>query len=215
MWDGLDPSTPSQNWRAYSVLKSVMIDAVEDGLADRDPWTLKDVGKPKPKHKAEVMTTDELRVYFAAVPVLYRLPLMGAVLCGLRSGEVQDLRRRDVDLPARTLHVEQAATRVQRDDGDGYRWRLDDPKTDAADRVVSMPSRMVPPMRQRLARLPVRGRDQLISTATDGRSPIASSVLWEAHEKGRRAVGGPTVTVHHCARRRPRTPPSRGPRSRS
>jgi len=59
-----------------------------------------------------------------------------------------------------------------------------------------MPQYMLEPMRQHLASLPVRGREQILFPALDGISPIASSVLCEAHDKGRRSIKRPTLWVH-------------------
>ncbi|WP_162786088.1 site-specific integrase [Propionibacterium freudenreichii] len=96
-WAGLDPATPTQNARAYALLNSVMRDAVDDELIERNPCRLKAAGKPKPAHDAQALTIPDLMAYLEAVPANRRLPLMIAALCGLRSGEVRGLRRRDVD----------------------------------------------------------------------------------------------------------------------
>ncbi|MFK5281912.1 hypothetical protein ACI3PL_20380, partial [Lacticaseibacillus paracasei] len=89
-----------------------------------------EAGKPTPAHTGEAITVPELFTYLEAVPESRRLPLMIAALCGLRSGEVRGLRRRDIDLGGRTLHVEQAVSRV-RADGHHWEWRIAPPKTAA------------------------------------------------------------------------------------
>jgi integrase len=198
-WDGLDQSTPTQNARAYSLLRSVMVDAVDDELIATNPCRLKGVGKPAPNHKAEALTAAETLAYVAAVPQHRRVPLMIAAWCGLRSGEVRGLRRRDVDLTAQTLTVSQAVSRVKVGPK-RYGWRIAPPKTAAGLRTVAMPPQLVEPLRTHLAALPIRGRDALLFTAEDGISPMCGTVLGTAHAAGRRALGRPSLTIHDLRR---------------
>ena len=198
-WAGLDPSTPTQNARAYALLNSIMRDAVDDELIERNPCRLKAAGKPKPAHDAQALTIPDLMVYLEAVPANRRLPLMIAALCGLRSGEVRGLRRRDVDLEHEQLHVEQAVSRVRVGDH-RWKWRIAAPKTVAGIRVVALPKMMIGPLRTWLKRAPVTGRDGLLFPATDQRSPMSGTVLRDAHLKGREAIGRPTLTIHDLRR---------------
>lgn len=196
-WHGL-PSTPTQNARAYALLRSAMSDAVEDELIERNPCRLKEAGKPTPAHTGEAITVPELFTYLEAVPESRRLPLMIAALCGLRSGEVRGLRRRDIDLGGRTLHVEQAVSRV-RADGHHWEWRIAPPKTAAGVRTVALPDMMIGPLRAWLKKAPA-GRDSLLFTATDKRSPMIDTTLRDAHKRGREAIGRPALTIHDLRR---------------
>lgn len=117
-WDQL-PSTPTTNARAYQLLSSVMKEALDDELIEVSPCHLKGASKPRPRHSAatmEALSADQTLAYMLAVPQHYRVALMVAAWCGLRSGEVRGLRRRDVDLRAKVFHVEQAVNRVRLDD---------------------------------------------------------------------------------------------------
>lgn len=105
-WDGLDPSTPTQNGRAYELLNSVMREAVEEKLIAENPCRLKGAGMPLPTHKGVALSVSEVLAYLAGVPEHYRVMLMIAGWCGLRSGEVRGLRRKDVDLKNRVIRVE-------------------------------------------------------------------------------------------------------------
>lgn len=201
-WDHLDRSTPTQNSRAYQLLSSVMKDAVDDELIETSPCHLKGAGKPSPQHSAatvEALTPAQTLAYMRAVPEHYRVALMVGIWCGLRSGEIRGLRRRDVDLGAKVFHVEQAVSRVRIGDHH-WDWHYGDTKTDAGWRAVAMPAQLVRPMRTWLAGLPVRGRDALVFPASDGVHPLASSVLWEAHHKGCEVIDRPELTVHDLRR---------------
>lgn len=198
-WDTMDKATPTQNGRAYDLLKSILADAVRDKLIRENPCQIRGAGKPDPKRRGEALTIDEVQRYLAAVPERYRLPLMISAWCGLRSGEVRGLRRRDIDLGAQTIRVEQAVSRV-RTGPKTFEWRYDDPKTDAGRRTVSMPAMMVEPVRTWLANAPLTGADGLVFTGGNLREPLQSSVLWEAHAKGKRSIGREQLTVHDLRR---------------
>lgn len=114
-WDQL-PSTPTTNARAYQLLSSVMREAVDDELIEVSPCHFKGASKPRPRHSAatvEALSADQTLAYMRAVPQRYRVALMVAAWCGLRSGEVRGLRRRDVDLRTGRLRIEQAVSRLQ------------------------------------------------------------------------------------------------------
>lgn len=198
-WDGLDQDTPTMNARAYALLKSVMSDAVEDELVPKNPCRLKTAGKPIPKHDAEALTVEETLQYLAAVPERRRLPLMVAAWCGLRSGEVRGLRRRDVDLDASVLRVRQAVSRVRVDEHH-LAWRIAPPKTAAGIRSVAMPGLMIGPMKKWMENNPNPEKNALLFPAGDGVSPMPGTVLRDAHLKGRTAIGRPTLRLHDLRR---------------
>ena len=95
-WHALPASSRTSNVRCYDLLKSVLADAVEDELIEKNPCRVKGAGKPPSGRKGVALTVPEVLAYLAAVPEHYRLPLMIPAWCGLRSGEVRGLRRRDV-----------------------------------------------------------------------------------------------------------------------
>lgn len=197
----LPETSKTSNGRVYDLLKSVMTDAVEDELIDRNPCRLRGAGKPAPRRKGEALTVPEVLAYLDAVPERYRLPLTICAWCGLRSGEVRGLRRRDIDLAGRRIHVQQGVTRVRTSPGSAtWMWRIDDPKTAAGNRTVTVPEALVEPLRRWLATIPMVGRDGLVFTATDGHSPVTESVLWEAHAKGKRSIDRPGLTIHDLRR---------------
>lgn len=195
------PDHPTQNARAYSLLKSVLKDAVRQKVIASNPCELTTAGKPDPEHQGEALTVPEVLAYLQAVPEHYRLMLMTGAWCSLRSGEIRGLRRRDVDLEAKTITVAQAASRARTGKDGKYEWRIAGPKTAAGRRTVAMPDVMIEPMRTWIANLPVsNNRDALLFPASDHHSPIPSSVLWKAHTKGRNAIDRPNLTVHDLRR---------------
>jgi len=198
-WDSLPATSLTSNGRCYDLLKSVMTEAVEDELIDRNPCRVRGAGKPAPRRQGQALTINETLAYLEAVPARYRLPLTIPAWCGLRSGEVRGLRRCDVDLQEQTIWVRQGVTRVRKDDH-SFEWRIAGPKTQAGHRRVALPSFLVDPMRTWLATTPMTGATGLIFPATDGVSPMPESCLWEAHAKGKRAIGRSELTIHDLRR---------------
>jgi integrase len=193
-WESLNRDTPPENARAFSLLARICGTALADELIDKSPCDRlrqqKRATKPKPKRKSVALTAAEVLVYLAAVPEQYRVLLMVAAWCAPRSGEVRALRRSGVDLKAGTLRFEQTVTRV-----DG-KWLFGPTKTEAGERTVSMPLVLVEALRGWLATAPVTGRDGLLFTARDGRSPLNGSVVRKAHLKGAAAVDRPKMAPH-------------------
>ena len=81
--------------------------------------------------------------------------------CGLRSGELKGLRRRDVAEDASVIHVERAVTYR------GGEYFEGEPKTEAGVRTVSVPSSIRPAIVAHM-RTVGKGRDALVFTGTGG-----------------------------------------------
>lgn len=198
-WHASLPDRPTQNANAYLLLKSIMVDAEDEELIARNPCRLKGAGKPEPARTAEALTVTELTAYLEAVPERYRVALMLAGWCGLRSGEVRALRRRDLDLRQGVVNVERTVSRVTDDEG-GHRWHIGPPKTRAGVRTVAIPPHLLDVLAEWLAAQPVRGKDGLLFPADDGATPLHDTVLRDAHKHGATAIGRPTLTVHDLRR---------------
>lgn len=51
-------STPTQDGRCYDLLKSVMAEAVEDELIDRNPCRVRGAGQPAPKREGQALAVE-------------------------------------------------------------------------------------------------------------------------------------------------------------
>lgn len=189
------PATPTSNARAYALLKSVMDDAVKAKKIKENPCQLVGAGKPIPAHEPEALSIPEVLDYLAAVPDRYRLCLSLMTWCVLRVGEATGLRRKDVDLDNKLLRIHQAVSRVQLDE-DNRVWRYAEPKTAAGKRTVAIPELLIEPLQAHLDQMPNKSPDALVFTATNHRTPLHSSTIWEAHAKGARAINRPTLRPH-------------------
>ncbi len=193
--DGL-PGTPTQNGNAYQLLRSLMADALEDEMIERNPVRIKGAGKPAPKAKGQALNIGELQAYTAAAD-RHALLLLLAAWCGLRSGEDRGLRHCDVADDGSAIKVEQTVSKIGR--GKDRTWYIGAPKTAAGMRRIAVPPHLRPMLRAWLDAYDGPA-DGLLFPAGDGRSPMDSVVLWRAHKAAAVAIGRPSLKIHDLRR---------------
>lgn len=93
-----------QRKHAYSLLRSILREAEDEGLIDRNPCRVRNAGKVRRTRDIEPATPAELNKLLD-LPAKQGLPVVLAGWCGLRSGEVRGLRRRDLDLTEGVVRV--------------------------------------------------------------------------------------------------------------
>jgi integrase len=184
----LDPATPTRRAHAYSLLRSIYTTAVSDDLVPTNPCRIRGAGASKKAHQTKVATLGELEVIVQAMPGRYRPMVLLAAWCGLRFGELAELRRRDVDLDARTVRVERAVTSR---DGQVF---VGDPKSQAGRRTVSLPPHLVPVVEQHLGHCDA-GSEALLFPAHHG-GHLAPTTLHPHWAKARTAAGRPDLRFH-------------------
>ncbi len=185
----LSADTPTRRAHAYSLLRSIYSTAVSDDLVPTNPCRIRGAGASKKVHQTKVATLPELSVIVEAMPSRYRAMVLLAAWCGLRFGELAELRRGDVDLDARVLRVERAVTSR---DGQVF---VGDPKSDAGKRTVSIPPHLVAVLGQHLAEHVEGGRDALLFPAQHG-GHLAPTTLHNPWRKAREAAGRPDLRFH-------------------
>ncbi|MCI1749118.1 MAG: site-specific integrase [Acidipropionibacterium sp.] len=197
----LDPGPRTRNGKAYDLLKSILRDAVDEELIDRNPCRLRGAGKPRAAREGVALSPAELLAYLEAVPAHYRPLLFISGMCGLRSGEVRALRHCDIDLKAREVHVRKNVTRSQPGGpGTPTVWTYGDPKTGAGVRDVSIPDIAVPILKEWLEGHPAQPGTALVFPARDGRSPMNDSTLRRPHKHAAAAIGKPDLQLHDLRR---------------
>src|SRR5690606_7923622 len=82
--------------RAYSLLRTIMKSAHEDGHITDNPVRIRGAGAVDRQHEVIPATLDELVTLTNAMPERYRLLVQLAAFCALRFGELTELRRGDV-----------------------------------------------------------------------------------------------------------------------
>jgi integrase len=184
----LDPATPTRRAHAYSLLRSIYTTAVSDDLVPANPCRIRGAGTSKRSGNTKVATLGELEVITASMPERYRPMVLLAAWCGLRFGELAELRRRDVDLDTRTVRVERAVTSRN---GQVF---VGNPKSHAGKRTVSLPPHLVPVLDPLLAGTDP-GPDALLFPAHHG-GHLAPTTLHPHWAKARTAAGRPDLRFH-------------------
>ena len=149
----LDRRRPTLRAHAYGLLRTVLGTAVVDEKIPTNPCHIRCAGTTKRAVKIRPATLAELEVIAANMPEKYRAMVMLSSWCGLRFGEVTELRRRDLDLTNRVIRVRRGVVR-----SDGHAL-VDSPKSTAGVRDVAIPPHLVPMLKVHLESQPVRGRD--------------------------------------------------------
>lgn len=192
-WVGLgkETPTPTSNTHAYQLLKSIYATAVEDKAANESPCQIKSAGKPPKPRDVKPLTPIELAEVAESVPEAYRAVVPVLSWCGLRFGELIELRRKDVHTEGErmTLKIRRAATLV--DD----KVVVGRPKTDAGIREVTVPPHVAETLREHMRKHTGRGPESFVFTTTRGLR-LSKTALRYTIKKGFAAVGKPDMRVH-------------------
>jgi integrase len=150
---GLDSAYPRRNSQVYSLLRSILGTAVEDGVLAANPCQIKGAVRVARKRDPVILTVDQLAKVADRVPAEYRMLVLLSAWCGLRWGEVSELRRKDIS--DETLTVARAVDRAD---------RVSLPKTGKTRRVV-IPPHIRPGLLEHLDTHVSEGADALLFTS--------------------------------------------------
>lgn len=190
-WVGLGKSTPTSNTHAYQLLKAIYNTAVEDKAATENPCQIKSAGKPPKPRDVKPLTPAELDKVAESAPEAYRVAVPVAAWCGLRFGELIELRRKDIqDADGRmVLRVRRAATRVDE------RLVVGPPKTDAGIRDVTVPPHVAEQLREHMKKRTGRGPESFVFTTTRGQR-LSTTAFTKSVKAGFAKVGKRDMRVH-------------------
>lgn len=125
----------------YGCMKTMLAAAVRIGLLEYNPMDR--VKRPRQRKRKPTTLPERdvvalLSLIIDEAPQPLRLAVLLAMLCGLRLGEVGALRYMDVDWDAGTITISQALKYAP-----GTGSFLEVPKTDAGERVITLPPTMI------------------------------------------------------------------------
>lgn len=186
----LGSSRPTLRAHAYALLRTILGEAVHDGEIAANPAHIRGAGNSKRVHKVKPATLGELEALTTAMPERYRVMVLLAAWCGLRFGELAELRRNDVDITNGDLHIRRAVVRVN------GRTIVGTPKSDAGTRDVALPPHLLPLLKAHLRENIAGGRNGLLFPAQDGRSHLAPSTLYKSFYPARKIAGRPDLRFH-------------------
>lgn len=182
--------TPTLRAHAYGLFRTILGQAVHDGLLAANPCHIRGAGNAKRVHKIKPATLAELETIAKAMPSKYRLMVLLAAWCGLRFGELTELRRSDVDTKHGVLRIRRAVTKVKGE------FVVGTPKSDAGIRDVAIPPHLLPTVKEHLRQTITGGRHGLLFPASDGTSHLAPSSLYKVYYPARDKAGRPDLRFH-------------------
>jgi integrase len=185
----MGPGAPVLRAHAYGLLRTILGSAVAEQIIASNPCVMRGAGSAKTTHKPRPATLTELVTIAEHMPERLRLAVLIASWCGLRFGELIELRRSDIALNDRVIRVRRAAYRVP---GNGI--AIGKPKSDAGIRDVSIPPHLLPEFKRHMAAMPF-GRDALLFPGTKGEH-LAPSALYRHWYPARKAAGRPDLRWH-------------------
>jgi Site-specific recombinase XerC len=184
--------------QAYRLLRAAMTTAVDDGLVQSNPCTIRSaatprraVGRARPVSD-RMLSPSQVADAATAMPARYRALVLMAAWSGLRQGELLALTRADLDLdatPARVT-VRKAVRRT-----DAGEVRVDVPKTASSMREVSLPDPLTDALRDHLEVFVAAERGALVFATSTGTTPARSNlgVTWR---RACATAGVPQVRLH-------------------
>jgi integrase len=183
----LCPTAPTRRAHAYGLLRTILSTAVTDRLITVNPCTVRGGSTVKRARTIKTATPGEVAALAAAVGDQYGLMILIGAWCGLRFGEVAELRGGDV--VGGVLRVRRAVVRL----ADGTRL-VKQPKTIAGVRDVTIPPHIGDLV---AARAKDVGRNGLLFPSTsDPGVHVTHSVFQKAFRTACDAVSRPDLTFH-------------------
>lgn len=146
---------------SYRVVRAILNEAASQGIIQRPPAPIKK--KQKLTDTRPIIDISQLLVLANLVPLEYSLAVLIAGICGLRSGEIFGLRRKDIDLTARTIRIEQAIVTVP-----GKGTIIGPPKTKSSVRTISYPDYLQPKLEVHLTHITEPSSNSLVFTNPQG-----------------------------------------------
>lgn len=188
---GLLIDRPTLRAHSYALLRTVMQTALHDGEITANPCHIRGAGNVARATKTEPATLAELELIVQAMPERYRVMVLLASWCGLRFGEVTELRRRDVDLTKGVIRVRRAVTRVNGE------FVVGAPKSRAGTRDVAIPPHLLPAVRDHILGSIAGGKDALLfPSASDPSKHLMSTAMQNHFVRARESAGRPDLRFH-------------------
>lgn len=186
----VDNKSESIAAKAYTRLRQILSQAVDDELIGRNPCRIRGGGVERHEEQ-RFATVDELVTVALAVPDRYRALVLTAGFGGLRQGELFALRRRDIDIGNGVITVRRKRLRLA--SGDVIE---DGPKTAAGRRIVAIPPQVVVELQRHLDVYAAAGPDAYVFTSSEGQPIERSNFRYRVWTPATRAAGVGGLRFH-------------------
>lgn len=188
-WHAELETGPTHRARAYGLLHAILATAVADEAIPSNPCRIRGGGQVDRASQTRPATVDELETLVSNMRPIYRAAVLISAWCGLRFGEIAELRHRDVDLKRGELSVQRAVVHVEGKSVVGA------PKSRAGQRTVNIPPHLIPALREHLkehAALP----DALLFPSPNGVALRSDGALHRDFRRAAQKAGRPDLRFH-------------------
>lgn len=158
----LHPGRPTARAHTYALLRSIYGTALRERLVSENPCTVEGAGIARRDREIAVVSPAQIADLEASMPPRFAAMVTLAAWCGLRFGEIVELRRGDVDLDGGTVSVTRSATRA------AGGMVVGPPKTKAGRRVVAIPPHVLPKVQAHLEAHVAEGSDAMLFPLSRG-----------------------------------------------
>jgi len=186
------PYAPTRRAHSYALLSSIMRSASSGRhpLMAENPCQIEHATHVPRRFEPKPATPEQIAVIVENMPDKYRALILLAAWCGLRWGEVSELRRTDVDLKAMTVRVERAVV-----------WRkgqttVGTPKSRAGVRTIALPPNLRLALQRHLAIHAMPGADGLLFPNAARTGHLHVNTMSKTYHRARRVAGRPDLRVH-------------------
>lgn len=183
--------TPTRNTHTYQLLKTIFNTAREDRVVTENPCQIKSAAKPPKARDVQALTAAELDKVAEAFPEKYRVSVYVAAWCGVRFGELSELRRKDIQTTTdkTVIKVRRQATRV------GNKITVGPPKSDAGVRDIAVPPHVAQMLQKHMAKHTGRSPESFVFTTTRGLR-LSTTAFTKSAKQGFADVGKSDMRVH-------------------
>ncbi len=182
---------------AYTLARAVMTVATgaHGPMVGRiNPFAIRGGGSGSSPKREQIATAQEIEVILEHIRPEWRAMVLLALWCGMRYGELTELRRSDVDLDKRVIRIRRAVTRA----GPGEKV-VKGPKSAAGVRDQRIPAHILPEVTKHL-RTYVTGREGLLFPGAHGQHLHPARFQGKHTNRGwygaRRAAGRDDLRFH-------------------
>ena len=187
----LELDHPTQRSHAYSLLRAILATAVADEIIDANPCRVRGAGSTSRARRVEPASLSELEVLVRTMPERYQALVLLAAWCGLRFGEVTELRRHDIDLNAEVVQVRRGVVRIAGEVSVGT------PKSQAGIRGVAIPPHLIPALVDHLEQHVEPQPDALVfASVGNPQAQVHPNTIYRHWYRARDAAGRPDLRIH-------------------
>ncbi|MGO9155260.1 tyrosine-type recombinase/integrase [Mycobacterium sp.] len=189
-YSGLGKEYVRRNSHAYGLLHAILATAVSDGVLTTNPANLKGVMNPPAKRRAVILDVDDIgKLANAVQPERLKALVLVSAWCGLRWGEVIELRRKDIGPGCEVINVSRGVTHRKK------QCLIDTPKSGKG-RTVVVPPHIRDDLKNHLELYVEKDAGAQLFPAAKGGCHFNDRVFCDHFAPALKAIGRENVRIH-------------------